>query len=164
MTTAPAHPPVHGYDGADPYETIPSKWGSLERWRVNALATGETSALTELSKQVRNDTASIVARQDARESSLNAREDALNARERELGVKTALVTELMGRVAVEQDRINKFKARVDAEQEPLATPPGSSKEPDPPQPPESDQSEFPTEPLALPPVVSQPVSPGLDKE
>ncbi len=68
MTVAPSHPPVHAYEGADPYEIIDSKWGRLERWRALAMATGEASALTELSKKVRNDSVGIVARQDAREA------------------------------------------------------------------------------------------------
>ena len=51
MTVAPCHPPVHAYDGADPYEIIPSKWGNLPRWHVNANLTGEMKDY----ERVRND-------------------------------------------------------------------------------------------------------------
>lgn len=51
MTIAPQHPPVHAYDGADPYEIIPSKWGNLPRWHVNANLTGEMKDY----ERVRND-------------------------------------------------------------------------------------------------------------
>jgi hypothetical protein len=82
MTVAPSHPPVHGYDpGKNPMELVDTPSGKMERWRADALLTGETGALTQLNKQVRNDAAVILARQDAREASLNAREDAISARE-----------------------------------------------------------------------------------
>ena len=192
MTVAPQHPPVHAYDGADPYEIIESKWGKVERWRALAMATGEAGALTSLSKQVRADFASIVARQDARDAQLNSRQDALDERERQIGVMAAQVSEMAGRLSVEWDKL--LKARADQQEEPLPTPPGDPSDPgdDPNKPPEPsleledtngdlpdpgdpagefprltkpvalDQTEFPTGELPTPPFVKQPIAAGLD--
>ena len=53
MTTAPARPSVHAYDGADPYEIIDTRKGKMERWRAIAQETGGLSALVELNEQIR---------------------------------------------------------------------------------------------------------------
>jgi hypothetical protein len=188
MTVAPSHPPVHSYDGEDPYEIIDSKWGKMERWRAISQATGELSALTVLTEKVRNDAADIAVRQDARERALNSREDSISARELKVAIDAAMVSELMGRVGKAIDWIEKQKA--DAEEPPLPTPPGSdavsasgdpsdpSKEPEPslelegdnipgtedPDDPSAkeDQPEFPDPELPHPPVVQQPIAAGLD--
>lgn len=180
MTTAPVYPPVHVYEGENPYEIVNSKFGRMERWRALAMATGEASALTELSKQVRNDAATIVARQDARDAALNARQDSLDQRERQIGVMAAQVSEMAGRMSVEWDKLQKAKA--DAAEEPLATPPGDpsdqSKEPepaleledaegDPPDPDDpvtTEQAEFASGELPAPPIVQSPTAAGLDEE
>lgn len=82
MTVAPSHSPVHSYDpGKNPMELVDTPSGRMERWRADALLTGEVSGLTALSEQVRNDGASIHAHLDAREAELNAREDSITARE-----------------------------------------------------------------------------------
>ena len=82
MTTAPVHPPVHSYEGENPFEIIDSAWGSIERWRAVALSTGELGALTVLSKHVKNDSIARVDAIELRERELDARQDALNSRER----------------------------------------------------------------------------------
>jgi hypothetical protein len=143
MSVAPAHPPVHAYGGENPFEVIDSKWGRLERWRALAMATGETSALTELSKQVRSDSANIAARHNAREAELNAREDAVSARELQHAVAVTQFVDFVGQASVLFDKIQ--KARADAiagEQEPLAHPPGHPGDP-------SDPSKKPEPSLAL---------------
>ena len=54
---------MHGYDpGKNPMELVDTPSGRMERWRADALLVGETSALTELSKQIRDNSASIAAR------------------------------------------------------------------------------------------------------
>jgi hypothetical protein len=97
MTVAPQYPPVHSYDGEDPFELVDSQWGRIERWRAVSQATGELSGLTELCAQVRADSASIVARQDAREEQLNSREAALNARERQHAVHVTQFVDFVGK-------------------------------------------------------------------
>ena len=41
MKVAPSHPPVYSYEGKNLHELVDSKWGRIERWRANAMATGE---------------------------------------------------------------------------------------------------------------------------
>lgn len=127
------HPPVHGYDGEDPYEIIDSKWGKMERWRAISQATGELSALTALTAQVRADAAGIAARRDAREAELNARADNLTARELQHAVNVTQFVDFVGKASVLFDRLHKLRA--DQAEEPLAAPPGipsdPSKEPEP---------------------------------
>jgi hypothetical protein len=123
MVVAPSRPLVHSYDpGKDPMELIPTAAGPMERWRADALLVGETSALTELIKDIHNDSVSVHARYDARELELQARSDALDQRERQVGVMAAQVADLAGRASVLFDRIQ--KARADQQEEPLASPPG----------------------------------------
>jgi hypothetical protein len=122
MTSAPAHPPVHSYSpGKDPIEIVDTAAGQMERWRADALLVGETSALTAISVQVRNDAADIAARQDAREAELNARDDAISARERAHAVNATQFVDFVGKASVLFDRLQ--KARADAEREPIAHPP-----------------------------------------
>jgi hypothetical protein len=74
MVTAPQRPLVHPYLGdGDPMEIVDSPFGRMEREKAKAMATGEFSGLVELSKQIRNDAATITAKHDAREAELNAR-------------------------------------------------------------------------------------------
>jgi hypothetical protein len=171
MTVAPSHPPVHGYEGEDPYEIIESKWGKIERWRALSQTTGELSALTALTEKVRNDAAGIAARQDAREAELNSRADNLSARELQHAVNVTQFVDFVGKASVLFDRLHRMRA--DAQEEPLAAPPGTSgdpnKEPEPslelegdniagtsedPDDPATaeDQTEFPTGELPHPPV------------
>ena len=132
MTTAPKYPLEHTHSGENPFDIIDSAWGSIERWRAQALATGELGALTVLSKHVKNDS---IARMDAveqREAALSARQDALDQRERNLGVLAAQVTDFVGKASVLFDRLHKLKADAEAEPEELPLPPGHSSElPDP---------------------------------
>ena len=151
------------------------------------LATGELSALTALSEQVRNDAAGIHARLDARERDLNARADAITARELQHAVSVTNFVDFVGKASVLFDKLE--RARADAEEEPLAAPPVAeaapgeasdpSKQPEPElelegdnvagtspgEPSEApDEVEFPTGELPAPPVTAQPTSPGLDEE
>ena len=155
----------------------------MERWRADALATGELSALTALTEQVRNDAAGIHARLDAREAELNARADAISARELQHAVSVTNFVDFVGKASVLFDKLE--RARADAEEEPLASPPGAasdpSKEPEPSlelelegdnvagtspgEPSEAlDQTEFPDPDLPHPPVVQEPIAAGLDEE
>ena len=106
MTTAPVRPLLRAYEGENPYELIPSPWGEMERWRADALATGELSALTALSEQVRNDAAGIAARQDAREAELNARADAIAARELQHAVSVTNFVDFVGKASVLFDKLD----------------------------------------------------------
>ena len=105
----------------------------MEREKAKAIATGEFSGLVELSKKIRNDSASIAARQDAREAELNARADAINARELQHAVNVTQFVDFVGKASVLFDRLHKLRA--DQAEEPLAAPPGipsdPSKEPEP---------------------------------
>jgi hypothetical protein len=177
MTTAPARPLVHAYDGADPYEIIDTRKGKMERWRAIAQETGELSALVELNKQIRSDSAGIAARLDAREAELNARADAISSRELQHAVKVTQFVDFVGKASVLSDRLHKLRA--DQAEEPLSLPPGHKSElPDPPlaqgdgtspgEPSEpetkEDQTEFPDPDLPHPPEVQQQIAVGLDKE
>jgi hypothetical protein len=69
MVVAPQRPLTHSYDpGKDPMEMVDTASGRMERWRANALLVGETSALTEISKQVRDDVAEALTDIEAREA------------------------------------------------------------------------------------------------
>ena len=111
MTTAPARPLLHAYEGENPYELIPSPWGEMERWRADALATGELSALTALTEQVRNDAAGIHARLDARERELQARSDAISARELQHAVSVTNFVDFVGKASVLFDRLRARSCR-----------------------------------------------------
>ena len=109
MTTAPARPLVHAYDGADPYEIIDTRKGKMERWRAIAQETGELSALVELNKQIRSNSAGIAARLDAREAELNARADAISSRELQHAVKVTQFVDFVGKASVLSDRLHKLR-------------------------------------------------------
>ena len=121
----------------DPFQLIDSAWGTIERWRANALETGSLGALTALSKKVRNNSVGVIARHDAREAALSARADALDQRERNLGVMAAQVADFVGKASVLFDRLHKIRDdAVAAAEGPLPSPPGTeepkSAEPEPP--------------------------------
>ena len=180
MTIAPQHPHVHAYSGEDPMEIVDYHGKKLERWRALAEETGRLSALVELSKQVRNDSATIVARQDTREAELNARQDSIAERERQHAVNVTQFVDFVGKASVLFDRLHKLRA--DQAEEPLSLPPGhKSEEPDPAlaqedaeQPAHGDppgdpvsldqEVEFPMGELPAPPTVAEPIAVGLDRE
>jgi hypothetical protein len=120
MTVAPAR--MHAYSGEDPMEIIDYHGRKLERWRALAEETGRLSALVELSKQVRNDSAAIVDRQNARDAELNARQDSIAERERIHAVHVTQFVDFVGKASVLFDRLHKLRA--DQAEEPLAAPPG----------------------------------------
>src|ERR1700721_1207250 len=92
-------------DPVDPWEMLDTPWGHMPAWKAATYATGTTEAAMRALEQVRNDSATIVARQDAREASLNTRQDALDQREREVGVMAVKVAEMAGRMSVEWDKL-----------------------------------------------------------
>ena len=178
MTEAPKFPLEHSHTGDEnPFESVHSKFGLMERWRAHALQTGELGAMTVLSDHVKND---AVARMDAveeREAQCAAREEACDQRERALGVTAAKFVDFVGKSAVLFDRLAQAKADAEREPEDLPLPPGHVSElPQPSlnadadtgelpgQEPGEDQAEFPDPELPHPPVTEQPVSPGLDTE
>ena len=56
MVTAPQRPLTHSYDPAkNPMDLVDTASGPMERWRADALLVGETSALTEIIKQIQNE-------------------------------------------------------------------------------------------------------------
>ena len=126
MSTAPQFPHTRSYEGSDPYELIDSKWGLLPRWHVNANLTGEMKDY----ERVRNDAINAQSRLD----DLAAREKALMADKMAFAAEKAAfkadaeafgagASALMGRMAVEQDRLEKIKAD-QHEQQPPFLPPG----------------------------------------
>jgi hypothetical protein len=128
MTTASSRPLVHYYDpGKDPMEMVETASGRMERWRADALLVGETSALADISKQIRDDAIARMDAIEAREAQLNARDDAISAREKAHAVNVTNFTDFVGRAATLLDRLAQTKSRADAEAqaEPLATPPCS---------------------------------------
>ena len=131
MSTAPAHPLMHAYlDEGDPMEIVDSPFGRMEREKAKAIATGEFSGLVELSKKIRNNSAAITARHDAREADLNSREDSIAARERVHAVNVTRFVDFVDKASVLFDRLHKLRA--DQAEEPLATPPGAeNKAPEP---------------------------------
>ena len=109
----------------------------MPAWKAATYATGTTEAAMRALEQVRNDSATIVARQDAREASLNTRQDALDQRERQIGVMAAQVADMAGRMAVEWDKLQACADQEREAEDPLTLPPGTdevaarSKEPEP---------------------------------
>ena len=127
MTTAPARPLLHAYLGdGDPMEIVDSPFGRMEREKAKAMATGEFSGLVELSKKIRNDAATITAKQDAREAELNARQDAIAARELQHAVNVTNFVDFVGKASVLLDRVQRMRADAERKPEPLATPPGAT--------------------------------------
>jgi hypothetical protein len=168
-------------DPTDPWEELDTPWGRMPAWKAATYATGSAEAAIHAYQQVRNDSATITKRHDARERSLQARADALTARELKLRVDAAVVSELMGRVGKAIDWIERQKKRADVAEEPIPLPPGHKSEA--PEPslgqdtgelpgqepgedtapaPASDETEFPDPTLPHPPVVQQPIAAGLD--
>ena len=139
MTIAPSLSLVHAYEGADPYEIIPSKWGNLPRWHVNANLTGEMKDY----ERVRNDPIEA----EAKLADIATREKALLAQHMELEANkrkfqdavNKFMDSVVGPAAQMMDRLEQRRAgEVADQQEPLAVPPGApddpsdpSKEPEP---------------------------------
>lgn len=130
MTTAPTHPSVTLHEGENPFEIIDSKWGRLERWRANAMATGEASAAT----QARHDAVATLDDIEQQKRVLAAGQAALavdratfDAEKRAFADKAAT---LAGRLSVEWDRMEKLRADAErAQAEHLAHPPGHPGDP-----------------------------------
>ena len=121
-------------DPVDPWEMLDTPWGHMPAWKAATYATGTTEAAMRAYEQVRNDSASIVARHDAREAELNARADAIADRERAHAVGVTNFVDFVGKASVLFDRLMQTKSQADAEAEPeeLPLPPGHSSElPDP---------------------------------
>jgi hypothetical protein len=133
MTTAPERPLLHAYEGENPFDIVDSAWGSLERWRVVALQTGEASGLTAIADHVRSDAVTAMDALEERERTVIEREQACDARERAHAVSITRFVDFVGQAASLFDRIEKLRA--DQQEEPLASPPGAaidpSKEPEP---------------------------------
>jgi hypothetical protein len=126
MTTAPKYPLEHAHLGDEnPFDIVPTRWGSIERWRATALETGQLGAMTVLNKQIRDDAITRLDAIEAREAQLNARDDAISARERAHAVDVTNFTDFVGRAATLLDRVQKMRADAEAQAEPLAQPPGS---------------------------------------
>jgi hypothetical protein len=127
MVTAPSRPLVHSYDpGKNPMDLVDTPSGKMERWRADAMLVGETSALTELIKQVHNDAEATIADTVSREAAVSAREQACDDREKAHAISVTRFVDFVGQAAALFDRIE--KQRADAERqaaEPLAHPPGS---------------------------------------
>ena len=139
-------------DPVDPWEMLDTPWGHMPAWKAATYATGTTEAAMRAYEQVRNDSASIVARHDAREAALNARQDSLDARERQLAVNTTQFVDFVGKASVLFHKIQ--KARADAEEEPLPLPPGhKSEEPEPTLNEEASDASLPGDPS--PPAATQ---------
>ena len=130
MTTAPKYPLRHTYEGENPFDIVDSAWGSIERWRAQALTTGEVGAMTVLNKHIRQDSMGIIARHDAREATLDEREALLTARELKADERERMIDVSAAKIDALVTRLEKAKA--DAEEEPLPLPPGLNSElPDP---------------------------------
>jgi hypothetical protein len=122
MTVAPQHPRTRAYEGENPYDLVDSRWGRIERWRANAMATGEASAAT----QARHDAVTTLDDIEAQKRVLAAGQAALaidratfDAERRKFADQAA---SLAGRLSVEWDRMEKLRA--DQEREPISHPPG----------------------------------------
>jgi hypothetical protein len=174
MTTAPQRPYVHSYDpGKDPMELVQTLSGPMERWRADALLVGETSAAI----QARHDAVTEITDIEALKRELAAGQAALAIERATFDAeKLTFANQVLAAIdhlTTEWDRFEKAKA--DAAEEPLATPPGApSKEPDPSLEledaegdlpvKEEDQPEFLNPELPHPPEVEQPpIAAGLDK-
>ena len=98
-------------DPVDPWAELDTPWGRMPAWKAATYATGRTEAAMRALEQVRNDSATIVARHDAREAALTARQDALDQREREISVMAVKVAESwLARMSVEWDKLQEAKA------------------------------------------------------
>jgi hypothetical protein len=114
------------YADINQHELIDTPIGRIERWRADAVLTGETSAAQEYMKQfqqqfaqLRADSIDLKEAMEQWASELTAREDALNER-------AQAVADFAGRAAQFYERteslFNKLKA--EAEEGPIPTPPG----------------------------------------
>ena len=96
-----------------PYELIPSKWGTLPRWHVNAQLTGEMRSY----ERVRNDAIEAEAKLadvEAREKAMLAEHLALQTERAAFDVEKRAFADqaaaLAGRLSVEWGRIEKLRA------------------------------------------------------
>ena len=180
MTVAPSYPPIHSYDpGKNPMELVTTPSGPMERWRADALLLGETSAAI----QARHDAVTEITDIEALKRELAAAQAALAIERATFDAEKCTfanqVHAAIDHLTTEWDRFEKAKA--DAAEEPLATPPGDpSKAPEPPLALEGDniagtedpddpataedQTEFPAGELPAPPIVQTPIAAGLDKD
>lgn len=130
MTTAPKYALEHAHSGENPFDIVDSAWGSIERWRAQAMETGHLGAMSVLSKQLRTNSAAVIDSITEREEALTAREEACDAREKAHAVSVTNFVDFVGKASVLFDRLHKIKT--DAEEGPLPLPPGhKSEEPDP---------------------------------
>ena len=163
-------------DPVDPWEMLKTPWGEMPAWKAATLATGTTEAAMRAYEQVRNNSAGIVARHDAREAALNSHEDSIAARERQHAVKVADFVQFIGGAAKLLDRLEAAKARADQAketQEPLNILPREwSQEPEPslaledtaPGEPSEAPEKKDQDPTGEVPEFRMPVAAGLDNE
>jgi hypothetical protein len=104
----------------------------MERWRADALLVGETSALVELNKQVRNDAISALDELEQRERTVAEREARCDQHERELAATAARLSDEIGRAAEMWDRLEQASADQERQaEEPLPAPPSEPDDPPP---------------------------------
>ena len=158
MTQAPAYPLQHAHLGDEnPYELVnDSRWGAIERWRLNGLLTGEVGALRALSDHIKNDTISALDQIEQRERTVAAREARCDQHERELTATAARLDRELDRAAAHWDKIEQARAdQARAAEEPLPAPPDQPADPAPgsendaalPSEPQDDPDQLPEPPL-----------------
>lgn len=121
MTQAPAYPLQHTHLGDEnPEELIPSPFGVMERWRAQAMQTGELGGLSALRDRIKNDAVSALDEIEQRERVVAEREARCDQRERQIADAAARVSGLADRAAAEWDRVQQARADQEREQEPAA--------------------------------------------
>ena len=113
------------YADINQHELIDTPIGRIERWRADAVLTGETSAAQEYMKQFRQQFAQLRADSiDLREAMEEWAKD-LTAREEALTRRTQAVVDF-GRTAEFYERTESLfkKLKAEAEEGPIPTPPG----------------------------------------
>lgn len=138
MVVAPKYPLEHAHSGDEnPFDIVDSAWGSIERWRAQALQTGELGAMSVINKHIRQD---FIARMDAveeREAKCTAREEACDARERAHAVSVSNFVDFVGKASVLFDRLHKLRDDQEQQQQHehlsklLGDPSDPSKDPEP---------------------------------
>lgn len=133
MTVAPQYPLEHSHLGDEnPFEIVTdSRWGAIERWRLNGLLTGEVGALRALSDHIKNDAVSALDELEQRERTVSAREARCDQHERELAATAARLGDEIDRVAAHQEKLEQARADQEREQEPLPAPPDQPDDPPP---------------------------------
>jgi hypothetical protein len=114
-------------NGNDPFETVDTPLGTMQRWKAEAMLIGTTSGIENVYRTIRDDAAASQARADAEQ----AREALITHVCDQITELARRFDNLEARLAAAEDkrRADETTAAREFEEEPLALPPGDPPDP-----------------------------------